>query len=120
MGGKPVARAPRFRVARMNAVYDTGEEFWSGPVVDVSESGLFIETAHELPQGTRVIIVPDGLDDTKLPFELRAQVVRVAEYDPENAIDRTPGIAFHWCDMSDEQVDQVRRYLEQFGIPARG
>lgn len=111
------SRAPRFRVTRMDVVYDTGDGFWSGPVVDFSESGLFVETHHDLPVGTRVTIVPDVGTDERLPFDFAAEVVRVQEYDPHAYFNRTPGIAFRFADLSEEQLQKVRAFLESRGLP---
>jgi len=115
--------APRYQVRKMNIIYDTGEEFWTGPVVDVSETGLFIETVHELEPGTEVTILPDveGVEDIgdQLPFEIRARVVRINEYDLEEHWDRTPGIAFIWEGMSDQEKDQLRQFFVAHGILVR-
>lgn len=110
------SRATRFRVGRMHVVYDTGDGFWSGPVVDFSESGLFVETHHELPVGTRVTIVPDVGADERLPFDLLAEVVRVQEYDPLTYFNRTPGLAFRFSGLSAEQLRAVREFLQGRGV----
>ncbi|MEO1175370.1 MAG: PilZ domain-containing protein [Myxococcota bacterium] len=85
------SRAPRYSVANLNVIYDADGSFWSGPVVDMSESGIFIETSHELPIGTAVTLVPDVSDDDALPFEIAAQVVRVVKYEPDQFVTRKPG-----------------------------
>jgi len=117
--GKP--RAPRYRVGGLNMVYDTGEGFWSGPVVDVSESGLFVETRHELPVGTKVSLLPDIDFDKEeaLPFEVRAVVVRVNEYDIDRHFDRTPGLAFRLIHLSPSQIEQFRTFLLAHGAPVK-
>jgi hypothetical protein len=112
-------RAPRFSVERFSVVYDTGEGFWCGPVIDVSESGLFVETAHELPVGTAVTILPDVPDENALPFEIHGEVVRVHQLNLEEHADRIPGLAFRWCDLTPEQVAQVRRFIERHGTSTR-
>ena len=115
--------APRYTVAGMSIVYDTGEDFWAGSVVDASETGLFIETAHELDPGTVVTILPgiEGDEDLSelLPFELKARVVRVNEYDMDEHWDRTPGIAFIWTGMSEDERTLFRRFLEKYGVLVR-
>lgn len=110
-------RAPRYEVCGARVVYDTGEEFWSGPVVDMSESGLFIETHHELPPKTVVTIIPDIPDGGALPFELRAVVVRTNEYDPTDHWDRTPGLAFRFEGLTPENLSLLRAFLESRGVP---
>lgn len=115
------ARSPRYQVAGMNIIYDTGESFWAGPVVDVSESGLFIETHHELAIGTRVILVPDLPEcDDALPFEIPAEVARVNEVDLDNHFDRTPGIAFRLVELSNAELNEVRQFLKSHGVPVHG
>ncbi len=112
-------RAPRFRVGNLRVIYDTGEEFWSGPVTDMSESGIFVETQHELPSGTKVTILPDLPDEQTLPFEIKAEVVRTAEYDPDPHWDRTPGIAFRLTGLTVQQFEQLRAFLKAHGVPMR-
>jgi hypothetical protein len=119
MSPDPQNRAKRYRVGRMHVIYDTGESFWSGPVVDVSESGIFVETHHTLPVGTRVTLLPDVPEDEQLPFEIQAQVVRVNEFDPDDHFDRTPGMAFLLVGMSAEQIAKVRQFLEARGVPLK-
>lgn len=113
-------RAPRFKVGGLRVIYDTGDGFWSGPVTDMSESGMFVETTHELPAGKRVIISFDlDEDETQLPFEIHAVVVRTHEYDLDEHWDRTPGIAFHLEGLSDENFAQLRTFLASHGVPVR-
>jgi hypothetical protein len=112
-------RAPRFKVGNMRVIYDTGEEFWSGPVTDMSESGIFVETQHELPAGTKVTIIPDLPDEQSLPFEIKAEVVRTTEYDPDQHWDRTPGIAFRLVGLTMQQFEQLRAFLKAQGVPMR-
>ena len=121
MGKRGKARAPRYRVGGLSMVYDTGAEFWSGPVTDVSESGLFIETRHELPIGTRVSLLPDIDFDKEdaLPFEVRAVVVRMNEYDLDRHFDRTPGLAFRLVNLTPSQVEQFRTFLMTHGAPVK-
>ena len=115
--------APRYKVVKLNIIYDTGESFWSGPVVDASETGVFVETVHTLETGSRVTILPEVHGDEKasdmLPFELTAEVVRINEYDLDDKWDETPGIAFLWVDMTDEQKSQVRDFLQAQGVLVR-
>ncbi len=110
-------RAQRYRVGGLRVVYDTGDGFWSAEVVDVSESGLFVETTHELAAGTRVTLLPEDRSDAELPFEVLAEVVRTNVYDLDNHFDRTPGIAFRWIDITDAERELVRNYLRGRGRP---
>ena len=112
-------RAPRYHVNGLNMIYDTGDGFWSGNVIDVSETGLFIETHHELPADTVVTLMPDVGEEEQLPFEIKAKVVRTIEYDPDNFFDRTPGLALSLVEMSDEQKQKVGQFLQSHGAPCR-
>ena len=71
-------RAPRFVIKGLRIIYDTGVSYWSAPVVNISETGIFIETTHELPAGKRVIIIPDfGEIEEQLPFEIHLHSRRI-------------------------------------------
>ena len=111
--------AHRYHVNGMNVIYDTGDGFWSGSVIDVSETGLFIETHHELKSDTVVTVMPDVSEDEQLPFEIKAKVVRTIEYDPDNFFDRTPGLALSLVEMDDDQKKQVAEFLRSHGVPCR-
>ncbi len=98
MGNERAARYPlRFPVA-----YDDGEGFMTGHVVDVSESGLFIETTMPLKEGTRVRITPLLPEKAGL-FELEAEVVRAKEYDPDVLMEMPPGMGVRFVSVSDEE-----------------
>jgi hypothetical protein len=73
-------RAERHKV-RFKLVYDDGETFNAGTVRDVSETGLFLETALPLAKGTQVMLTP--VDSEEL-FEAHGKVIRVEEYDGGN------------------------------------
>ncbi len=109
------ARAPRYELSGLDVIYDTGSEFWTGPVIDASETGLFIETTHELPLGTSVSIMMGGADDDRIPFEVTGVVARVNELDWENHYDRTPGIAVRLEGMESEEVEQFHAFLQDYG-----
>jgi Tfp pilus assembly protein PilZ len=87
----------------------------------MSESGIFVETTHELPPGKRVVIIPDlAEDEEQLPFEIHGVVVRSNEYNLDEHWDRTPGIAFHLEGMSEENFAKLRAFLESHGVKVRG
>ncbi|MDP7039182.1 MAG: PilZ domain-containing protein [Myxococcota bacterium] len=112
-------RAPRYHVNGLSMIYDTGDGFWSGSVIDVSETGLFIETHHELSAETVVTLMPDVSEEEQLPFEIKAKVVRTIEYDPDNFFDRIPGLALSLVEMSDAQKQKVAAFLQSHGVPCR-
>ncbi len=118
MTDKP-QRPLRYRVP-LKILYDAGEGgFWTAPVVDMAELGLFVETTHELPMGSEVIITPDPEDQfddgENLPFELVGEVVRVNEWDLERFRNRPHGMAFQLKDVSDEDRETLIRFLEKYG-----
>ena len=115
--------APRYQISELTVIYDTGDSFWTAPVLDASETGLFAETAHELKPGTDVSVMFSACDSTEaatpLPLGLKAKIVRVNEYDLEKHWDRTPGLAFHWQDIGQEATLLVRSFLDQHGVLIR-
>ncbi|MEM6730829.1 MAG: PilZ domain-containing protein [Myxococcota bacterium] len=113
-------RAPRFSVPNLNVIYDADGSYWSGPVVDMSESGVFVETSHELSIGVRVTLVPDVPEDEALPFEIEAEVVRVNRYEPDAYTEKRPGIAFRIHGLSDEQFGTLGKFLRDRGVPVSG
>ena len=108
-------RAPRYRVKGLNVVYDANEEYWTGPVLDASVSGLFIETTHDVPVGTELTLMPEGADDHRLPFEVRGVVVRVQELDWDNQPDRTPGLAVRFEGLSQDEAESFQAFLREHG-----
>ena len=67
-------RSPRFQV-KLQIVYDDGNAFMSGPVVDISESGVFIETASPLEVGDAVEIAFPRPGGRKLKVQGRVRWV---------------------------------------------
>jgi uncharacterized protein (TIGR02266 family) len=106
-----VDRKPRFNL-KLQFVYDDGNSFMSGPVVDISETGVFIETVMPLPPDTRVRMMP-LINDEQSMIELEGVVARKADYDLDNHFDRTPGMGVRFVNLTDEQrtflADVLRR-----------
>ena len=115
--------APRFEVQGLRAVYDTGDSFWSARVVDASETGVFLETTHDLNRGETVEIMfelPETLRDASdIPLFLDAKVVRLNYYDVEDNWNRKHGVGLAWQDLSLEQTEQLRDFLAQHGVRIR-
>jgi hypothetical protein len=107
-----VDRKPRFSL-KLQIVYDDGASFMSGPVLDMSESGVFIETVMPLEPGTPVRLMPLFKDDDSSVLELGGEVVRKADYDLDNHFDRTPGMGIRFVDVNDEQREAIARILER-------
>ncbi|MBC7792602.1 MAG: PilZ domain-containing protein [Clostridia bacterium] len=112
-------RAARYKVGGLNFIYDTGESYWAAPVVDLSESGLFLETSHQLPVATHVTLLADVPDSERLPFELKGEVVRVTDVDNEGNFNRPPGLGFRLVDLRPDQYNDLKQFLERRGVPVR-
>lgn len=104
-----VERKPRFML-KLQIVYDDGQSFMSGPVADMSETGVFIETVMPLEPQTRVRLMP-LLPDEDGMFELDGIVVRKADYDLDNHFDRTPGMGIQFVDVTPDQTAAVGKLL---------
>lgn len=98
-------RSPRYRL-KLQIVYDDGNAFMSGPVVDISDTGVFIETVMPLDPGTPVRLTPLLPEEAGL-FEVLGVVVRKHEYDLDNHFDRTPGMGVKFTDVSDDARAQL-------------
>lgn len=106
-----VDRKPRFQL-KLQIVYDDGNSFMSGPVVDMSETGVFIETVMPLSPDTRVRLMP-LLDDESTVLEFEGVVARKADYDLDNHFDRTPGMGIRFVDLTDDQRVQIAELLRR-------
>ena len=101
------SRSPRYRV-RFDAVFDDGETYMTGPVTNLSESGLFLETAMPLPAGRSVRIIPVSEEDVGL-LELHGEVVRVEKRGRDEAF----GMGVKLKDLRPEDKDSLRRFCEE-------
>ena len=110
-------RSPRYSL-KLQIVYDDGNAFMSGAVVDISETGVFIETVMPLEPGTEVRLTPLLPEEAGL-FELVGVVVRKNEYDLDNHFDRTPGMGVRFNGVSVESMGQLKKLFER-GKPIVG
>jgi uncharacterized protein (TIGR02266 family) len=106
-------RKTRYRVD-FEVVFDDGEGFMSGPLVDISETGCFIETVMPLDPGKRVRITPLVSAEAGI-FELEGEVVRKNDYDLDEHWSRVPGMGVRFIDADPEQVRKLREFLERGG-----
>jgi hypothetical protein len=92
-------RSPRSPTT-LRALYDDGQVRLSGPVRDMSTSGLFVETEVGLAVGRRVAVVPllEELEGLRLP----AEVVRVAS---------GKGVAVRFLDLDLDSRQRLRAVL---------
>ena len=109
-------RAPRYEV-NLTVVCDDGVTVWSAPVVDMSESGIFLSTAQTLAIGTEVVLIPEVDDDQQLPFELKARVVRHRDLRVDSVDTKATGIAFRLVSLTIPQYSQLRTFLRRRGKP---
>ncbi len=109
-------RSAARHAVRFHLVYDDGSSYNAGTVRDVSETGLFLETAMPLSVGTVVTLTP--LDrEGHTTFEVRAEVMRVVPYEPDNtdgdAFAAGMGVHFRDLDIADrERVVGMIKELE--------
>lgn len=102
-------RKPRFQL-KLQIIFDDGNSFMSGPVADISETGVFIETVMPLNPGSRVRLTPLWPNEEGAT-ELDGEVVRKADYDLDNHFDRTPGMGIRFVDVSAEQRAAITALL---------
>jgi hypothetical protein len=103
----PQERSPRYSL-KLQIVYDDGSAFMSGAVVDISETGVFLETVMPLEPGSEVRLTPLLPEDAGL-FEIRGTVVRKNEYDLDNHFDRTPGMGINFQDITPDARAMLKR-----------
>ena len=112
---RSVPRAPRYKVRGMTVIYDTGDGYWTGPVVDASATGILIETAHQLAPGTEVVIHPESTYEDRLPFEIRGRVVRFRTEDLEDPNSPPAGLAVELVGLTSEQMERFHTCLVASG-----
>lgn len=100
-------RSTRYEL-RLDVAYDDGSTYETAPVTNLSESGLFLQTAEPLPPGKSVRIVPVS-DAGKELFELLGEVVRTE--DGERA-----GMGVRFKDLSESERDKVRAFCEREAV----
>ena len=105
-----VERKKRFEL-KMEVVYDDGEGFMCGPCIDISESGIFIETVMPLKPSTKVRVIPLLPEDVGM-VEFDGEVVRKNEYDLDHHFDRTPGMGIRFVNPDPEQIEVLSKYCE--------
>lgn len=106
-------RSPRFQM-KLQIVYDDGNAFMSGAVVDISESGVFIETVMPLEPGTEVRLIPLIPEEAGI-FEIVGNVVRKLDYDLDNHFDRTPGMGVRFKNITADARSHLKAVLEKYG-----
>jgi hypothetical protein len=104
-------RAERHRT-EFKLIYDDGESFTAGRVRDVSETGLFLETAQPAPIGTVLTLFPVDAATQDL-YEIRAEVVRHVPENPDASELGGMGLRFVDPEEIRSQVDALVDTLEK-------
>jgi len=91
-------------------VYDDGESFTAGRVRDVSETGLFLETAQPAPIGTILTLFPVEAATNDL-FEITAEVVRHVPENPDASELGGMGLRFVISEDGQGAVESLIRAL---------
>ena len=101
--GRP--RSDRHHV-RFQMSFDNGEDYHVARVRDISETGVYLETAEPQPLGAILTLSPLGMKDFD-ELELRAKVVRSKQYAPHDFGKESPGMGLRFVPMK----DKVRKKL---------
>lgn len=109
--GEDSKRAERHQT-EFKLIYDDGESFTAGRVLDVSETGLFLETAQPAPVGTILTLFPVDVATQDL-YEIQAEVVRVVADDPDTSTLGGMGLRFVDPDSVKDQLDALIETLER-------
>ena len=104
-------RAERHNVS-FRVVWDDGESYFTGPVMNISDSGIFVETAMPLQAGKVVSVIP--LVDGVALFELRGKVIRHVPEDLDNAPDRVVGMGIHFDNVSQAQLAELHKMMSLY------
>lgn len=102
-------RSERHKV-RFKLVYDDGETFNAGIVRDVSEGGVFLETALPLPVDTQVRLTPLEVEADDL-FDVPARVVRIIPHDP--ASPNPPGMGLEFLEIGDDERERIVKMITE-------
>lgn len=93
-------------------IYDDGESFTAGRVRDLSETGLFLETALPPPIGAILTLFPVD-DATQDLYEIQAEVVRLVPEDPDSSTLGGIGLRFLEPHTVRAQIDLLIETLEK-------
>jgi hypothetical protein len=115
-------RASHRHQLRFKLVYDDGASYSAGYVEDISEGGLFVESAHRVPEGAvvRLETTESGAD---VLVGLRARVVRVVALDPfaVNPVhqDGAFGLGLELLDLSANDRSALSAMIVELGARRR-
>jgi uncharacterized protein (TIGR02266 family) len=108
----PVGTAEARRYARhdveLEVTMESESNFYMGLTENLSEGGIFIATHVLKPMGTSMAVV-FKLPDVADPVKLVGTVRWVREYSETS--DTSPGMGVRFEQLTDEQANQIRRFL---------
>ncbi|MFO0727595.1 MAG: PilZ domain-containing protein [Myxococcota bacterium] len=121
-------KAERHRL-HFKTIFDDGRNYWSGHVEDLSQTGLFLESAGSLPVGTVVRLEPMNASEDAL-FEVKARVVHCIPLDPFSTGQDRPakgdplhgavGIALEFVDLSEKDRRAIGAMISDLEKRAAG
>ena len=104
-------RAPRVEL-KMEMVWNDPTGLMTGSVVDISSTGVFLETSMPAPPGSVLQLNVMGKAHEDLQ-DLTGQVVRSDDFDPENNLwTRPEGMAVTFDGLSDTQLLALASLIE--------
>jgi 3-hydroxyacyl-CoA dehydrogenase/chromosome segregation ATPase len=93
-------RSDRHHV-RFQMSFDNGSDYHLARVQDISETGIYLETAEAQPIGTELTLSPVGIKEFE-ELEFKAVVVRSKPYSRHGFGDEPPGMGLRFVPMKDK------------------
>jgi len=97
---------------RLQMSFDDGEDFHVARVVDISESGVYLQTAEVQPIDTTLTLSPVGVKNFE-DLELRAVVVRSNQYETHGFGKEPAGMGLRFLPMKDKVRKQLIFLIRQ-------
>ncbi|MEE2901497.1 MAG: 3-hydroxyacyl-CoA dehydrogenase NAD-binding domain-containing protein [Myxococcota bacterium] len=97
---------------RLQMSFDDGEDFHVARVVDISESGVYLQTAEVQPIDTNLTLSPVGVKNFE-DLELKAVVVRSNQYETHGFGKEPAGMGLRFLPMKDKVRKQLIFLIRQ-------
>lgn len=110
-------RSPRHELG-FKMVFDDGDSYNAASVVNISETGMLLQSPRPIPLGAVVRLEPTGVVDDAL-FDLEAMVVRCAPLDREDGFETYHGllgIGAEFMNLSEEARVAIGRMIEELEV----
>jgi type IV pilus assembly protein PilZ len=112
-------RHPRY-TTRIEVDWTSEETFLFAYITDISALGIFVQTNHPAPRGTRITLrfaVPgdarERLEHPELPFELEGEVAwSTADDDDMSHDDPRHGMGVQLVDLEDERRERIMQLVQ--------